>query len=124
MAYGDAGRLSQVLGNLMSNALRHTPPGGTIAVTAEAAPQGARLAISDTGEGIPSEDLPYVFDRFWRGDRSRSHARGAGSGLGLAIARQLVQAHGGTIQVESQPGRGTAFTILLPAGPGDGQSCL
>jgi signal transduction histidine kinase len=74
-----------------------------------------RITVRDTGEGIPAPDLPYVFDRFWRGDRSRSHAGGAGSGLGLSIARQLVQAHGGRIRVESDLGRGTTFTVELPA---------
>ena len=128
----DAGRLDQVLGNLVTNALHHTPPGGVITLRAEPvlspAPSlskgavegpvagGVRITVRDTGEGIPPEDLPYIFDRFWRGDRSRSHARGAGSGLGLAIARQLVQVHGGRIDVESEPGQGTAFTIELPAG--------
>ena len=110
----DVGRLDQVLGNLMANALRHMPAGGTITLRAEPTPQGVRVIVRDTGEGIPREDLPYLFDRFWRGDRSRSHVRGAGSGLGLAIARQLVQAHGGTIRVESQPGQGTTFTVQLP----------
>jgi signal transduction histidine kinase len=107
--------LDQVLSNLLSNALRHTSAGGTITLGAEPIPDGVRIVVRDTGEGIPPEDLPYVFDRFWRGDRSRTHTTGAGSGLGLAIARQLVQAHGGCIGVESEVGQGTAFTIDLPA---------
>jgi len=110
----DAGRLDQVLSNLLANALRHTPSGGAITLRAEPIDGGVRIIVRDTGEGIPSKDLPYIFDRFWRGDRSRSHAGGAGSGLGLPIARQLVQAHGGHIGVESQPGQGSTFTIELP----------
>jgi signal transduction histidine kinase len=113
---GDIGRLDQVLGNLVTNALRHTSAGGTITLRAETLPSGVRIVVGDTGQGIPPEDLFYIFDRFWRGDRSRSHAGGAGSGLGLAIARQLVQAHGGTIRVESRLGEGTLFTIELPGG--------
>ena len=112
---GDIGRLDQVLSNLMANALRHTPSGGEITLRAESIEGGVRMTVRDTGQGIPPEDLPYVFDRFWRGDRSRSHAGGAGSGLGLAIARQLVSAHSGRISAESQPGQGTTFTIELPA---------
>jgi len=112
----DVGRLDQVLGNLMANALRHTPAGGTITLRAEPIQGGVSIMVRDTGEGIPAEDLPFIFDRFWRGDRSRSHVSGAGSGLGLVIARQLVQAHGGRISLESTPGQGTTFTIELPAG--------
>jgi signal transduction histidine kinase len=113
---GDLGRLDQVLSNLMANALRHTPSGGDITLWGEPIEGGVRITVSDTGQGILPEELPYIFDRFWRGDPSRSHAGGAGSGLGLAIARQLVGAHDGRIGVESGPGQGTTFTIELPAG--------
>jgi two-component system sensor histidine kinase BaeS len=112
---GDVGRLDQVLSNLLANALRYTPGGGAVTLQAQPTDGGVGIIVRDTGQGIPAEDLPYVFDRFWRGDRSRSHAGGAGSGLGLAITRQLVQAHGGQIGVESEPGHGTTFTIELPA---------
>lgn len=109
---GDYGRLEQVLGNLTANALRHTPAGGSVVLAAEAAAGRVRISVTDTGEGIAAEDLPFVFDRFWRGDRARTHSSG-GSGLGLAIARQLVQLHGGDITVESTLGSGTRFTIEL-----------
>lgn len=111
---GDAGRLDQVLSNLVANALRHTPDGGTITLRADPLPKGVRLSVKDTGEGIPATDLPYIFDRFWRGDAARSRTEGGSSGLGLAIARQLVQAHGGQIDVASTVGTGTTFTIELP----------
>jgi signal transduction histidine kinase len=100
----------------MSNAIRHTPPGGTILLRAGPIEGGVRIVVHDTGEGIPPDDLPYIFDRFWRGDRARTRGSGAGSGLGLAIARQLVRAHGGRIGVESAVGVGTTFTLELPAG--------
>jgi two-component system sensor histidine kinase BaeS len=105
----DPVRLRQVIGNLMSNAIRHTPPGGLVTVSAH----DTTIAVRDTGTGISEEHLPKVFDRFWRADESRSRATG-GTGLGLAISRQLVEAHGGTISVASTPGHGTIFTVHLP----------
>lgn len=114
---GDPGRLDQVLSNLLVNALRHTSAGGNIEVRAVTSADGIRIQVIDDGEGIPAEDLPFIFDRFWRGDRSGPDR---GSGLGLAIARQLVQAHGGQIWAESpvreglEPGRGSSFTFTLP----------
>jgi two-component system OmpR family sensor kinase/two-component system sensor histidine kinase BaeS len=122
---GDPQRLGQVLGNLVTNALRHTPSGGEIMLGAALASgqeghSHLRLWIVDTGEGIPSEDLPRIFDRFWRGDPSRSHEAGAGSGLGLAIAKSLVEAHGGRIWAESQLGEGTTVYCLFPLPPGSG----
>jgi two-component system OmpR family sensor kinase/two-component system sensor histidine kinase BaeS len=111
----DVGRLYQVLGNLVVNALRYTPPGGSITLQGERVPGGVRLTVRDSGQGIAPRDLPFIFDRFWRGDPARARAEGAGGGLGLAIARQLVLAHGGRIEAESQPGRGTTFLIQLPA---------
>jgi two-component system sensor histidine kinase BaeS len=112
LLFVDPERLEGVLSNLTANALRHTSAGGRVTLSATAAPGGAALTVADTGEGIAAADLPFVFDRFWRGDRARG--RSAGAGLGLAIARQLVLAHGGTIDVESAPGEGSIFTIRLP----------
>jgi two-component system OmpR family sensor kinase/two-component system sensor histidine kinase BaeS len=118
---GDPQRLGQVLTNLLTNALRHTPAGGRVTLGAEGfagdgAPPAVRLWVADTGEGIAAEDLPRIFDRFWRGDPARSHEAGAGMGLGLAIARGLVEAHGGRMWAESDgvPGRGTAVSFVLP----------
>ena len=112
----DAGRMQQVLGNLVANAIRHTDSGGRIALRAAAAADGVLIEVEDTGAGIPPEDVPFVFDRFWRGDRSRPQTEAAGGGLGLAIARQLVQAHGARIDVRSEVGHGTTFTIEFPIG--------
>lgn len=109
---GDEVRLGQVLGNLVANALRYCERGQRITLGAAATATGVRLTVTDTGRGIPEQDLPFLFDRFWRG---KDGGHGEGTGLGLAIARQLVQAQGGEIQVESQPGQGTTFTIDLPA---------
>ena len=109
----DPDRVRQVLANLLDNALRHTPAGGR--VTVQALPHnsdGVLISVRDTGPGIAPADLPHVFDRFYRGDRSRARSSG-GTGLGLAIARSLVQAHGGRMWVESAPGKGAAFHFTL-----------
>jgi len=145
----DAVRLRQILDNLVANALRYVPSGGSVSVEAvlersgldgsglrNAGPGGAEsgdrgpdgveaaragsvdshvvISVADTGSGISAEDLPHVFDRFWRADKSRARSTG-GSGLGLAIVRKLVEAHGGSVGVTSTPGRGTTFTVRLPA---------
>ena len=110
---GDPDRLDQVFSNLLANALRHTPPGGQVTLRAEPLEAGVRLQVIDTGSGIPPEDLPYVFDRFWRGDRARTRQSSTGSGLGLAIVRQLVRSHGGDVRVESEINRGSIFTVDL-----------
>jgi signal transduction histidine kinase len=109
----DPERMAQVLGNLVSNALRYTPQGGEVVLTAEKQNGGVALSVRDTGPGIAPEDLPRVFDRFYRGDRSRQQTQGE-SGLGLAIAKSLVEAHGGSIRVESTPGQGATFIVTLP----------
>jgi signal transduction histidine kinase len=109
----DTMRIGRVLNNLLSNALRYSPDGGSIELTAQRTKNGVKVSVSDTGEGINAEDLPKVFDRFYRGEKSRSRTTG-GSGLGLAISRGLVHAHGGDITVESTPGRGSRFMFTLP----------
>jgi len=110
-------RLEQVLGNLLSNALRHAPEGGEVVVGCRptAAGKTAILEVGDSGEGIAEEALPLVFERFYRGDRSRSRSEG-GTGLGLAIARKIVEAHGGTIRAGNRPAGGALFTVELPTG--------
>lgn len=111
----DPVRMRQALGNLVSNALRHTPADGTVTVTARQTGDLAVLTVEDTGGGIALEDLPHVFERFWRAEKSRSGHTG-GSGLGLSIVRQFVEAHGGTVTADSEPGTGAVFTIRLPRG--------
>ncbi|NTW12215.1 MAG: HAMP domain-containing protein [Anaerolineales bacterium] len=111
----DYDRLDQVLSNLLSNALHHTPQGGTISIETESIvgeERSVRIMVKDTGAGIASEDLPFIFDRFWRADKSRTER--SHSGLGLAITKQLVHAHGGTIDVQSELGKGATFIIELP----------
>jgi len=111
---GDAGRLDQILSNLVANALRHTPAGGRITLLAAPFQNGIRIQVTDTGSGISKEDLPFIFDRFWHGSDSTHPGNNGGSGLGLAIARQLVQAQGGHLSVQSEINQGTTFTIDLP----------
>jgi PAS domain S-box-containing protein len=106
----DRDRLLQALSNLLGNALKFTPPGGTISIETGAADGAAAITVRDSGPGIAAEQLPHLFDRFWQGDRTRRD----GLGLGLAIARGIAEAHQGAILVESAPGRGAAFTLRLP----------
>ncbi|MFC9029495.1 sensor histidine kinase [Streptomyces arboris] len=124
----DPVRLRQAVGNLVSNAVRHTPAGGRVTLRAygggggsESAARWVVIEVADTGTGIPAGDLPYVFDRFWRAEKSRSRRTG-GSGLGLAIVRKLTEAHGGTVSATSTEGKGSTFTLRLPAGGPDGMT--
>ncbi|GAB4556982.1 MAG: HAMP domain-containing sensor histidine kinase [Anaerolineae bacterium] len=116
---GDPSRLEQVVTNLVDNALSYTPDGGRVIVAGTRSIEGARqwvsLSITDTGPGIAAEDLPHIFDRFYRVDKARE--RGKGFGLGLAIVKELVEAHGGSIEAESVVGLGTRFTVQLPSAP-------
>ena len=110
----DRTRIAQVVGNLLENAITHTPQSGQVAVSAEVTAAGwAKVTVADTGAGIPPDDLPQVFERFYRADPSRTRSTG-GAGLGLTIARQLVEAHGGAIHAESEPGKGSRFVFELP----------
>ena len=113
----DPERMGQVLGNLLDNALRHTPAGGSVTISAASSPRAAEVALSveDTSEGIPAEHLPHIFERFYRVDSARDRTHG-GSGIGLAIAWALVEGHGGQLTAASPgTGRGSTFRILLPA---------
>jgi signal transduction histidine kinase len=109
----DTQAIGRVLNNLIGNALRHTAQ-GRVSVWVRRTGQGVEVTVSDTGEGIRAEDLRHIFERFYRGDASRSRSRGTGAGLGLAIARGIVRAHGGDIKVESEMGKGTQFTFHIP----------
>lgn len=117
-ARADPDRLRQVLLNLLNNALRHTPAGGTIRLSAQAEGSYLHLQVADTGEGIALEDLPHIFERFYRTDGSRARSSG-GSGLGLSIVRGLVEAMGGRVWAESTPGQGTVVHFTLPSVSGD-----
>lgn len=109
----DARRIGQVLSNLLTNAIRYTPEGGTIEIGANQKDQSIEIWVKDNGQGIPEEKLPFIFKRFYRIDKSRSRSTG-GTGLGLAIARQFVKAHGGNIFAESKPGEGTRISFTIP----------
>ena len=115
--WGDRQRLAQVLGNLLDNALRHTPAGGQVTLTADRTCSQVVFTVADDGEGIAAQHLPHVFERFYRADSARDRQRG-GSGIGLAIAKALTEAHGGHISVASRgPGLGAAFTVTVPVEP-------
>jgi len=116
VADADPVRLRQMVGNLLSNAIRYTPAGGTVTLSAEAAGDTVTIAVRDTGIGIAPDDLPKIFDRFWGADSSRTRATG-GSGLGLPIARKLAEAHGGTLTATSRPGEGATMNLRLPLSP-------
>ena len=107
----DAERMRQVFANVVGNAVKFTPPGGAVRVRAGAAGEGVRFAVADTGPGIPPEELPHVFERFWQSPSGEA----GGTGLGLAIAKGLVERHGGSLEVQSRPGEGSTFSFVLPA---------
>jgi len=109
----DTQAIGRALNNLISNALRHTPPAGRVSVWVRRTSSRVEATVSDTGEGIRAEDIPHIFERFYRGEKSRNRGTG-GAGLGLAIARGIVRAHGGDIRVESKVGKGTQFTFHIP----------
>lgn len=110
----DAPRIGRVLNNLVGNAIRHTPAGGRVQLRARREGARVEVLVADSGEGIRPEDIPHIFERFYRGEKSRSRATG-GAGLGLAIARGIVEAHGGEIRLESAPGQGTCFIFSIPS---------
>jgi signal transduction histidine kinase len=111
---GDVGMIERVLTNLIENALRFTPAGGAVRAILDGEPQAVRVTVADTGSGIAPEDLPHVFERFYRADKSRDRTSG-GAGLGLAIARQIVELHGSSLEVQSRPGEGARFSFVLSA---------
>lgn len=109
----DEDKVEQVLTNLVDNAIRHTPAGGRVTITIEEKESGLQLCVQDTGSGIPEEDLPFIFERFYKADKARTRGHG-GTGLGLAIVKHIVDAHQGTVAVESRMDQGTTFTVFLP----------
>jgi two-component system, OmpR family, sensor histidine kinase SaeS len=113
----DPDQIQRVLYNLVQNAIRHTPEDGSIVVEVLDLGPSVQVNVSDTGEGIRAEDLPHVFDRFYRGDKARTRDTGGGAGLGLAIAKRLIETHGGRIWVAQPPGGGSVFSFTLPKAP-------
>ena len=110
---GDPDRIKQLLLNLVDNAIKYTPQGGKVTLGLQRVEGWAQLSVADTGIGIPAQDLPHIFERFYRVDKARSRAAG-GTGLGLSIVQWIVQAHNGKIDVQSETGKGTTFTVWLP----------
>jgi two-component system phosphate regulon sensor histidine kinase PhoR len=108
----DQGRLEQVLINLLENAVKYTPEGGSVHIFTEDAEAFIRISVADTGIGIPPKDQPRIFERFYRVDEARSREQG-GTGLGLAIVKHIVQLHGGDVYVTSEPGKGSIFSFTL-----------
>lgn len=115
----DAQRIGRVLNNLVNNALRHTPAGGHVSIAASRLEGGLLIQVCDSGEGIPAQDIEHIFERFYRGEKSRNRMLG-GAGLGLAISKAIVEAHAGKISVESTPGQGACFRIYIPGIPNGG----
>ncbi len=111
---GDRDRLKQVLLNLVANAIQYTPPSGEVIMSLARVGEQARVIVRDTGPGIPAKDLPFIFERFYRAEKSRTRSRSSGFGLGLSISQWIVENHGGTIKVDSKEGQGTTFAIWLP----------
>lgn len=119
MVKGDRDRLKQVLLNLVGNAIQYTPPGGEVITSLAKIGEQVRIIVRDTGPGIPAEDLPFIFERFYRAEKSRTRGKSTGFGLGLSIAQWIVENHGGTVEVESREGQGTTFAVWLPMLPGE-----
>ena len=109
----DAERIGQVLRNLLSNAVSYTPQGGSVSISVMALGEWVEVSVADSGIGIPAEDIPFIFERFYRTDKSRSRATG-GVGLGLTIVKRLVEAHGGSIEAHSKEGQGSTFVFTVP----------
>jgi signal transduction histidine kinase len=115
----DRNRIRQLLLNLVTNAVKYSPPGGEVALGLSDQGESATITVRDTGIGIAGGDLPHIFDRFWRADPARTReGERPGTGLGLAITKWIAESHGGTITVQSRPGRGTLFTVTLPRASG------